>query len=507
MSELVLELRNITKRFPGVIALDNIKFQLKKGETHALMGENGAGKSTLIKIITGVHHADKGEMILNGKPVVFQNTNDSLAHSIAAIYQHSTAYPHLSVTENIFMGHEITTSQGFVNWRQMHKYSKSLLENLGSNIDPHTLMGNLSVAEQQIVEIAKAVSSNASILIMDEPTAALSIRECEEFYRITEQLKNEGKSIIFISHRLEDMYRLADRVTVFRDAKYIGTWDIDEVTNEILIKAMVGREIKKLYPKQEAKIGEDVLRVENLTKMGFFYNVSFNVRAGEIFGLTGLVGAGRSEVVQAICGITKADSGKIELNGKKVNFTHPIQSIKHKLGYLPEDRQQQGLILQWEIYKNQSLPVLDRYTDITGISIAKEREDSINLIKKYSIKARGVFDKASSLSGGNQQKVVVSKLLNLDMKVLIMDEPTKGVDVGAKAQMYEIISNLAQKGYGIILISSEMPEVLAMSDRIGVMHEGRLVEIFDAKNVTQEQILAVAMDSTTVIAEETEGLQ
>lgn len=507
MSEFVLELRDITKQFPGVIALDNIKFQLKKGETHALMGENGAGKSTLIKIITGVHHADKGEMILNREPVVFQNTNDSLANSIAAIYQHSTAYPYLSVTENIFIGHEITTNQGFVRWRQMHKQSKSLLESLGSNIDPHTLMGNLSVAEQQIVEIAKAVSSNASILIMDEPTAALSTRECDEFYRITEQLKAEGKSIIFVSHRLEDMYRLADRVTVFRDAKYIGTWDIGEVTNEILIKAMVGREIQKLYPKQEAKIGKDVLEVENLTKVGFFNNVSFSVRAGEIFGLTGLVGAGRSDVVQAICGITKADSGKVKLDGKEVNFTHPIQSIKQKLGYLPEDRQIQGLLLPWEIYKNQSLPVLDRYTDITGISIAKEREDSVNLIKKYSIKASGVFDKASSLSGGNQQKVVVSKLLNLDMKVLIMDEPTKGVDVGAKAQMYEIISNLAQKGYGIILISSEMPEVLAMSDRIGVMHEGRLMEIFDTKNVTQEQILAVAMNSTPVIAEETEGLQ
>jgi len=495
MSEYVLELRNITKTFPGVTALDNVNFQLKKGEIHALVGENGAGKSTLIKIITGVHHPDSGEILLNGKSVNFQNTNDSAANSIAAIYQHGTRYPLLSVMENIFIGHEITNKYGLVDWREMYKKAKELLMSLGSSIDPKTPMGNLSVAEQEIVEISKAVSANASVVIMDEPTAALSKRECEELYSITEQIRNEGKSIIFISHRLEDMYRLADRVTVLRDGKYIGTWDIDEVNDDLLINAMVGREIKQLYPKGEAKIGDVALSVKNLTKTGYFSNVSFDVRYGEIFGLTGLVGSGRSELCQAICGITTADSGEVILDGEKVHFTHPSQSMKKKLGYLPEDRQIQGLILGWEIYRNQTLPALKRYANILGINTKKEREQGEALTKRLGIKASSIEDLVMMLSGGNQQKVILSKLLNLDLKVLILDEPTKGVDIGAKSQIYSIMTELVQQGYAIILISSEMPEVMAMSDRIGVMYEGSLMRIYDAKNVTQEELLAAAINS------------
>lgn len=495
MSDYVLELKGITKRFPGVVALNQVQFKLKRGEIHALMGENGAGKSTLIKVITGVHKPDEGQIFINGEEVFFQNTNDSAAKSIAAIYQHSTTYLHLSVTENIFIGHEIRNKLGLLDWKEMHRIAKDLLRGLGSNIDPHTLMGNLSVAEQQVVEISKAVSANAEIVIMDEPTAALSKRECEELYRITEQLKKEGKSIIFISHRLEDMYRLADTVTVFRDASYIGTWKIEDVTNEILVQAMVGREIKDLYPKVKVKAGDVALEVKGLRRKGFFRDVSFSVRRGEILGLTGLVGAGRSEVCQALCGITPYDGGEVFLNGKPVHFRHPAQAMKEKLGYLPEDRQVQALLLPWEIYRNATLASLEKYRSIKGIDKKKEMEDGEKFAKRLSIKAKSIMESAGALSGGNQQKVVLAKLLNMDLDVLILDEPTKGVDVGAKSQIYEIMTELAQKGYAIILISSEMPEVLAMSDRIAIMHEGSLVKILDREEATQEKMLAYAMNS------------
>lgn len=495
MSEYVLELRDITKRFPGVVALNKVQFKLKKGEIHALMGENGAGKSTLIKTITGVHKPDEGQIFVDGEEVFFQNTNDSAAKSIAAIYQHSTTYLHLSVTENIFIGHEIRNKMGLLDWKAMNRIAKNLLRGLGSNINPKSLMGSLSVAEQQVVEISKAVSADAKILIMDEPTAALSKRECEELYRITEQLKEDGKSIIFISHRLEDMYRLADTVTVFRDAAYIGTWDIGEVTNEILVRAMVGRDIKELYPKVKVEPGETALEVRGLSRTGYFRNVSFSVRKGEILGLTGLVGAGRSEVCQALCGITPYDAGEVFLNGKAVHFRHPAQAMKAKLGYLPEDRQIQALLLSWEIYRNATLSSLKKYSSPGGIDRKKECSDAERLSKRLSIKAKNIMEKAGALSGGNQQKVVLAKLLNMDLDVLILDEPTKGVDVGAKSQIYEIMSELAEKGYAIILISSEMPEVLAMSDRIAVMHEGTLVKILDREEATQEKMLAYAMNS------------
>lgn len=495
MSEYVLELKDITKRFPGVVALDHVRFQLKKGEIHALMGENGAGKSTLIKVITGVHKPDEGQMLVNGEEVFFQDTNDSSAKSIAAIYQHSTTYVHLSVTENIFIGHELRNRFGLLDWPQMHRRAKELLKSLGSGIDPRTLMGNLSVAEQQVVEIAKAVSANARIVIMDEPTAALSKRECEELYRITEQLRSEGKSILFISHRLEDMYRLADSVTVFRDASYIGTWAIREVTNEILVQAMVGREIKELYPKAKVALGETALEVKALSRTGYFRNVSFSVRKGEILGLTGLVGAGRSEVCQALCGLTPYDSGEVLLHGQPVRFTHPAQAMKKKLGYLPEDRQLQGLLLPWEICQNETLSSLEKYRSLSGINRKKECEDGEKLFRRLSVKAKNIFERVSALSGGNQQKVVLAKLLNMDLDVLILDEPTKGVDVGAKSQIYAIMSELAQAGYAIVLISSEMPEILAMSDRIAVMHEGTLVRILDREEATQEKMLAYAMNS------------
>ena len=468
MSETILELRDITKIFPGVRALDKVQFTLKKGEIHALMGENGAGKSTFIKVITGVHQAEEGEMLLDGQVVQFKGTRDAQKAGIAAIYQHVTAYPHLSVAENIFMGHH-KKKFGLVQWRQMYAEANKLLGELNADFDSRTLMGNLSVAQQQMVEIAKALSMNARILIMDEPTAALTKRESEELYRITRKLRDEGVSIIFISHRFEDMYALATRVTVFRDAKYIGTYDVDGITNADLITAMVGREIKELFPKPQVELGEEVLRVENLSRTGFFKDVSFHVRKGEILGLTGLVGARRTEVVQTIFGVEKMTSGTVYLDGKPIKIHNPTEAINRGIGLLPENRQTEGLILDWGIGRNITLPELKSYVNKLFLDEKKERSTSKELAERVDTKAVTVFDKASSLSGGNQQKVVVAKALGSDFKVLILDEPTKGVDVGAKAAIYEIMGELAQQGYAIIMISSEMPEILGMCDRIVVM--------------------------------------
>ena len=496
MSESVLELRNITKIFPGVRALDKVQFDLKPGEIHALMGENGAGKSTFIKVITGVHQAEEGEMFLNGEKVHFKNTKDAQKAGIAAIYQHVTAYPHLTVAENIFMGHH-KKKYGMVQWNWMYAEADKYLAELNADFSSRTIMGNLSVAQQQMVEIAKALSMNARILIMDEPTAALTKRESEELYRIARKLRDEGVSIIFISHRFEDMYALASRVTVFRDAKYIGTYDVDGITNADLITAMVGREIKDLFPKPEIEIGEEVLRVEGLNRTGFFKDVSFSVRKGEILGLTGLVGARRTEVVQTIFGVEKFASGKIFLEGKEVHIKNASDAIRQGIGLLPENRQTEGLILDWGIGRNITLPELKSYVNKLFLQEKTERSTSRELAERVDTKAVTIFDKASSLSGGNQQKVVVAKALGSDFKVLILDEPTKGVDVGAKAAIYEIMGELAQQGYAIIMISSEMPEILGMCDRIVVMCEGRVTGELSRAEATQEKILELAMSKQT----------
>lgn len=494
MEQYILELRGITKIFPGVKALDRVSFQLKAGEIHALMGENGAGKSTFIKVITGVHRAEEGEMYLDGRRVDFRSPLDAQNAGIAAIYQHVTSYPHLTVAENIFMGHEIR-KHGIMQWKKMNEAAGALLRQLDADFQPTARMGALSVAQQQMVEIAKALSTNARIIIMDEPTAALTKNESEELYRITEKLRDDGKSVIFISHRLEDMYRLASRVTVFRDAQYIGTYNVAEIQPPELIKAMVGREVSDLFPKPEVKPGEEVLRVESLSRTGFFRDVSFRVRAGEIVGLTGLVGAGRTEVVQTIFGVEHYDAGKVFVDGKEVHIRRPQDAMRLGIGLLTEDRQNQGLILDWGIGRNITLPELGaKFSKKGGItSETIENQAAKELAEEIDVKAVTVFDPASSLSGGNQQKVVVAKALASDLKLLIMDEPTKGVDVGAKAAIYQIMGELAQKGMAIVMISSEMPELLGMSDRIYVMCDGRVTGELSRTEATQEKILELSM--------------
>jgi rhamnose transport system ATP-binding protein len=495
VAEYILELRNISKTFPGVKALDNVHFTLKSGEIHALMGENGAGKSTFIKIITGVHRPNGGEYFIDGQRVDIKTPPDAQALGIAAIYQHVTCFPDISVAENIFIGHEkVCAPFKRVDWKGMYGEAAQLLEQLGANFDAHAIMGTLSVAQQQIVEIAKALSSKARIIIMDEPTAPLSNRESEDLYKITQTLREQGVSVIFISHRFEDMYRLADRVTVLRDGKYINTWDIADVDNHTLVTAMVGREIVQFFPKRNVVPGAEVFRVEGLSRMGFFKDVSFTLCKGEVLALTGLVGAGRTEVCEAIFGITAYDAGTIILDGTMLDHPNPTQAIAAGIGYLPEDRLKQGLVLRWEIAKNITLPALDRFGRYGWLDTAKEKEQARELSEKLEVKAVSVLDAVSTLSGGNQQKVIVAKLLTSDMKVIIMDEPTKGVDVGAKTAIYSIMNDLAAAGYGIIMVSSEMPEVLGMSDRVVVMRGGMVSAAMETKDATQERILQASME-------------
>lgn len=492
--ENILELRGITKIFPGVKALDKVHFQLKKGEIHALMGENGAGKSTFIKVITGVHAAEEGEMILEGSEVHFKGPRDAQAAGIAAVYQHPTAYPTLSVTENIFIGHE-TMKGGVIQWGVMNNEAQKLLNELNADFKPTDEVGVLSVAQQQMVEIAKALSMNAKIIILDEPTAALTTNESEKLYEIVEKLRDAGKSIIFISHRFEDMYRLASRVTVFRDSQYIGTYQVDEISNEDLIKAMVGREVKDMYPKSKIEIGKEIFRIENMSRTGYFKEVSLSLHAGEIVGLTGLVGAGRTETMESVCGITRPDSGKVFLDGQELHIKKSGDAMKAGIILLPEDRQRQGLILSWGLGRNITLPIQDKIAKHGFNDDKAERELAKKFLEETDTKANTIFQPASSLSGGNQQKVIVAKALAQEnMKVIIMDEPTKGIDVGAKAEIYGIIGELAKKGYGIIMISSEMPEIIGMCDRIYVMCNGRVSGCLNHDEVTQETILELSME-------------
>ncbi len=497
MSEYVLELKGITKIFPGVKALDNVQFQLKPGEVHALMGENGAGKSTFIKVITGVHKAEGGEMYLFGKKVDFKGPKDAQQAGIAAVYQHPTSYPDLTVTENIFMNHEIKKN-GIIQWKQMNEKAQEYLNQLDADFKCTMEMGALSVAQQQMVEIAKAISTNAKIIILDEPTAALTANESEKLYKIVDKLKENGVSIIFISHRFEDMYRLASRVTVFRDSQYIGTFDVNGITNAELIKHMVGREISDLFPKPDVTPGEEAIRIEGFTRVGYFKNVSMSVKAGEIVGLTGLVGAGRTEVMESVCGITKPDEGKVYLYGKEVTIKCPSDAMRNGIVLLPEDRQKTGLILSWGLGRNVTLPIVGKLAKHGFTDEKRERELSCKLLEDVDTKANSIFAPASALSGGNQQKVVVAKALAQDnMKVIIMDEPTKGVDVGAKAEIYQIMGDLAKQGFAIIMISSEMPEILGMCDRVCVMCNGRITGELNRAEATQELILELAMGKSS----------
>jgi rhamnose transport system ATP-binding protein len=483
--------RQISKSFGGVHALQDVHFEIYPGEVHALLGENGAGKSTLIKIITGVYQPDLGELFLEGQPIRFAGTREAQAHGIAAIYQEPSLFPDLDIAENILVGRQPMRRWG-VDWKRMYQEAGALLRRLGLALDPRTKARELSVAQQQVVEIARALSIDAKVLIMDEPTSSLTLGEVEELFGIVRQLRAAGTAIVFISHRLEELFALADRVTTLRDGAYVGTRAMADVTSDDLIRMMVGRTLGELFPKQAVEPGEVVLEVAGLGVEGSFWDVSFELRRGEILGMAGLIGAGRTNVARALFGTEPATAGTIRLDGKAVAIASPDEAMALGIGYVPEDRKEHGLILNMRIAENITLPVLSRFATGGWLDSQRELAAAAAAASKLEVKMTSVDQPAGQLSGGNQQKVVLAKWLDTQPRVLILDEPTRGIDVGTKAAVHHLMSSLAAQGMAILLISSELPEVLGMSDRILVMREGRVTGRFSRAEASQEKLMAAA---------------
>ena len=498
MQPPILELKHITKSFPGVMALDDVHFDICPGEVHALLGENGAGKSTLIKIASGVYQPDAGEILVQGKPVRFGSPRDAQSHGIATIYQELLLYPELTVAENIFMGHAPRTRLGAIDWAAMRQKALEILASLNiTDMDVTRKVGSLTVGNRQRVEIAKALSMNARVLIMDEPTAAITEADVEQLFNIIALLKERQVGIIYISHRLNEVFEIGDRVTVLRDGRYIATELVADMTEDKLVNMMVGRTIDNMFPKLNAQIGKVVLEVRNLTRRRVAHDISFQLREGEIVGMAGLVGSGRSEVAQIIFGITPAHSGAILIDGQEVKIKTPDQAMRYGIAYLPEDRGTQGLIREMDLRENTSLTVLRELSRAMFINRQKETQLTLNTIEQLSIRAYGPQQIVGKLSGGTQQTVVVCKWLATKPRILIMDEPTRGIDVGTKAEIHRLMSELAQQGLAILMISSELPEILGMSDRILVMREGRIVAEYSRAEATQENIGMAMMGNLT----------
>lgn len=491
----ILELSGINKQFPGVKALSDVRFDVRAGEVHALLGENGAGKSTLIKILSGVHKPDTGTMLLDGKPIIFNTPREAQLAGIATIYQELSLYPELSVAENIFMGHAPRNRFGAIDWNTMTTRAQETLESLNiHDLDVRRKVGSLNVGNRQRVEIAKALSINARVLIMDEPTAALTEADVSRLFDIVRLLRQRGVAVIYISHRLQEVFELADRVTVLRDGHYIDTQPVSETSEAGLITRMVGRTIDNLFPKLAGETGAPVLEVRDLKREPYTRGVTFSVRAGEIVGLAGLVGSGRSELAQCIFGMLPAQSGEIRVNGQKVSIRNPGHAIKLGIAYVPEDRGTQGLVRAMKLRENTSMAVLKSISFGGFIKPGAEKQLAHKSIEMLNIRAYSPEQIVGKLSGGNQQKVVVSKWLASQPKLLIVDEPTRGVDVGAKAEIHRLMSELAVKqGIAILMISSELPEILGMSDRVLVMREGRIIAEYPRAEATQENVVAAMM--------------
>lgn len=494
MAEKVLEMREIAKSFGGVHALDGINFELKTGEIHALLGENGAGKSTLIKVLGGIHKPDRGTIKIDGKTVSIEGVPDARANGIGIIHQEIVLVPYLSVAENIFLGREPKTKMGFRDINKINNEAQKMVKELGLSIDVRQAVGKLTIAQQQLVEIVKAISFNVKILVMDEPTSSLSNEEVEYLFRIMEKLKKQNISIIYISHRFEELFRMTDRITIIRDGSYVDTVITSNTSSDQLVSLMVGREIENLYTRVPSVQEEEVLRVEKLSKDGLFRDVSFRVRKGEILGFSGLVGAGRSEVMQAIFGGIPYDRGEIYLNNKQFTIKNCMEAIEKGIGMVPEDRKDQGLILENSVGFNLTLANLNNLMQNKLIvSEGKRRNEISQYAKELRIKAASPDIEVSSLSGGNQQKVVIAKWLAIKPNLLILDEPTRGVDVGAKSEIYSIINRLANEGIAIIMVSSDLPEIINMCDSVCVMRNGMLVkQIEEQSEITQENIMTYA---------------
>ena len=493
MQNVLLEMNGIHKRFHGVHALKGVNFQLRSGEVHALMGENGAGKSTLVKVFCGIHKRDEGDIVLYGKPVNFSNIKESQDAGISMIHQELNMMNHLTVAQNIYIGRE-PMSKGLIDDKKMEQDAAELFARIGVKIDPSATLGTLTVGKQQMVEIAKAVSRNAKILILDEPTAALTQLEVEELFKIMRDLQAKGIGMIYISHRMDEIKRISDRITVMRDGEYVGTVDTQSVTKDEIINMMIGRVVYE-DPKTQSEVPEGaevVLEVKNLCSGKTIRDVSFTLRRGEILGFSGLMGAGRTEVARAIFGADPFDSGEIYVKGQKVNIKTPVDAVRYSIGYLSEDRKRYGLMLFKSVAENTAIASMDRYIAGGLINDGKLKDEAVEYNAKLRTKTPSIDQLLKNLSGGNQQKVIIARWLIQDCDILIFDEPTRGIDVGAKSEIYTLMNELAKQGKAIIMISSELVEILRMSDRVLVMCEGRKTGELDISEATQENIMQLA---------------
>ncbi len=497
MSDSILRFENISKTFPGVKALKNMSFEIRRGDVHVLLGENGAGKSTLIKILTGVYQADEGGTIyLNEKPVQIHDILQSRKLGIGTVFQENSLIPHLNVAENVFLTREIRTASGTIDWKRTYEECERWIRELGvDHINPRTQVRRLSVADQQIVEIVKVFSQNPSIIILDEPTSSLSEHEIKNLFRIIETLKKKGVTFIYVSHRMEEIRQIGDRATIFRDGELTGeienckTADMDEIINMI-----VGRTLEEKFPARESCIGEVLFEVRDIQVPNTIYDISFRLHRGEVLGFSGLVGSGRTSTAKAIIGAIPRTSGEIYINGRQVRVTNPAEAIANGIGYLPEDRKVEGLILSKSVKENITLPSLKRkFSKGVILDAKKERKTAEEYREKLRIKTPGINRLSKFLSGGNQQKVVFAKWLCSEANIYIFDEPTRGIDVGAKSEIYQIINDLVGKGAAVIVISSELPEILGICDRVLVMRDGRITADIDRRDATQERIMSYSI--------------
>lgn len=493
MSDSIIHMKGITKEFPGVKALKSVDMNIYKGKIMALIGENGAGKSTLMKILTGVYDKTSGEIFLNGEPVQIKNTREAQNMGIAIIHQELNLISNLSIGENIFLGREPVNSYGKIEWSKLYNAAKLIMDRLGIAERPETLVSKLSIGKQQMIEIAKALSLNAQVIIMDEPTGALTDKETSSLFKVIRELKSEGRSIVYISHRLKEIFQICDDVTILRDGQFIAEHPINEVNEDMIIELMVGRKLSEQYPRMTCQTGDTLLEVKNLTN-SYVKDISFLIKSGEIVGIAGLMGSGRTELARTLYGVYGKDSGEVIVQGKVVHIKSPGQAIQNGISYVSEDRKGNGVVLGLNIKENISLSVLQKLSGIFGIIDKKKEENAaLDSIRGMSIKTSGVKQLVKNLSGGNQQKVSLSKSMMTSPKILILDEPTRGVDVGAKKEIYDIINQFKKAGMSIIMISSEIPEILGMSDRIMVMHEGRIAGCLEHEKADQESIMRLAV--------------
>jgi inositol transport system ATP-binding protein len=492
-AEYLLAVEGVRKEFPGVVALDDVSFRLRRGTVHALMGENGAGKSTLMKILAGIYTPDRGEVKFKGVDIQLKSPLDALENGIAMIHQELNLMPFMTVAENIWIRREPLTRFGFVDHGEMNRLTAELFKRLNIALDPQSEVRDLSIANRQMVEIAKAVSYQSDVLIMDEPTSALTEREVAHLFTIIRDLRSQGIGIVYITHKMNELFEIADEFSVFRDGKYIGTHASSEVTRDDIIRMMVGREITQMFPKEEVPIGDVVLSVKDLCLKDVFHDISFEVRAGEILGVAGLVGSGRSNVAEALFGVTPATSGTIAINGKPVSIGSPTEAIRHRMAFLTEDRKDTGCLLILNILENMQIAVLqDKFVRMGFVDESGVAAQCEEMARKLRVKTPNLEERIENLSGGNQQKALIGRWLLTKPRILILDEPTRGIDVGAKAEIHRLVTELARDGVAVIMISSEMPEVLGMSDRVMVMHEGRVTGFLDRAEASQIRVMELA---------------